>query len=94
MVIQFFRVRTPLSEDEVMAIAQERAHEFRKVPGLIQKYYVKLEPDQYGGIYVWDSRESLAAYRDSELRASIQAAYKALEPPRVEVFDMLFQLRE
>ncbi|GMV93013.1 MAG: hypothetical protein AMXMBFR82_27910 [Candidatus Hydrogenedentota bacterium] len=52
------------------------------------------EPNRYCGIYVWDSKESLAAYRESELAASIPEAYKVTGAPEVEIVDVLFQLRE
>ena len=95
MIIQIIKFETSLSEDEVVATANERADRFRALPGLIQKYYVKLgQPDQYGGVYIWDSMESLAAYRASDLAASIPAAYKVTGPPTIEILDSLFQLRE
>lgn len=69
--------------------------EFRAFPGLLQNYYVTLpEPNQYGGIYLWDSKESLATCRESELAASIPAAYEAKGSPEIDAFDVLFQLRE
>lgn len=95
MIIQIVKLKTSLSEDEVMTIAQERAPQFRELPGLLQKYYVKLgQPNQYGGVYIWDSRESLMAYRESELAATIASAYKGTEPPQIEVHDIMFQLRD
>lgn len=95
MIIQIIRFESALSENEVVATAKERADQFRALPGLIQKYYVKLDqPNEYGGVYIWDSMESLAAYRESDLAASIPAAYKVTGPPTVEILDALFQLRE
>lgn len=95
MVIQIVKFETSLTEAEVLATAMERAHEFRALPGLVQKYYVKLDrPNQYGGVYVWDSADSLKEYRDSELAASIPTAYEVTGKPDVQVLDMLFQLRE
>ena len=65
------------------------------LPGLLQKYYVKMDtPGQYGGIYVWDSRESLLAFRQSDLAASIPEAYEVVEAPDIEILDILFKLRE
>ncbi len=95
MIVQIVRVKTTLPEDEMLAVARERADEFRRIPGLVQKYYVKLgEPNCYAGIYVWASRDALNAYRGSELAASIPTAYKSPEPPMVEIYEGLFQLRE
>lgn len=50
VVIQIVRFESELSEEAVLAVAQSRIEEFRALPGLIQKYYVKLaEPNRYGG---------------------------------------------
>ena len=95
MIIQIIKFETTLSEDEVLSTAKERADQFRSLPGLLQKYYVKLgPPNQYGGVYIWDSMESLKSYRESDLADSIPAAYKVIGPPTVEILDTLFQLRE
>jgi heme-degrading monooxygenase HmoA len=95
MIIQIVKFESALSEDEVLATAKERADQFRSLPGLLQKYYVKLgQPNQYGGVYLWDSMESLSSYRESDLAASIPTAYKVMGPPTVEILDTLFQLRE
>lgn len=94
MIIQFIRFETSLTEDEVLAIARERADQFRALPGLIQKYYVKLDqPNHYGGVYLWDSMESLGAYRQSELAATIPAAYQIVGAPKIEILEGLFHLR-
>ena len=95
MIVQIIKFQTTLSEEEVLAKAKERAPQFQAVPGLVQKYYVKgSEPNQYGGIYVWDSVESLNAYRASDLAASIPQAYEVQGAPSVEILDTLFRLRE
>jgi heme-degrading monooxygenase HmoA len=95
MIIQIIKLKSELSEEELLSVAREREPKFKVIPGLIQKYYVKLEnPGEYGGIYVWDSKESLQAYRESELAASIPQAYQLIEAPNIETADVLFQLRE
>ena len=94
MYILTVKFKTTLSEEEVLATAHERADQFRALAGLIQKYYVKLDqPDHYGGVYIWDSLESMKNYRESELAATIAAAYKVIGKPQVEVLESLFQLR-
>ncbi len=95
MIVQIVKFESGLSEDEALQVAEERVPRFRALPGLIQKYYVKLDqPNHYGGIYIWDSAESLAAYRASDLAASIPAAYKVVGAPTVDVHDALFSLRD
>jgi len=95
MIIQIVKFKTTLSEEEVMAIAKERAPQFQAMPGLLQKYYFKTEqPGEFGGVYIWDSMESLKVYRESDLAASIPVAYKIQGQPVVEIYDTVFQLRE
>jgi hypothetical protein len=38
--------------------------------------------------------ESLATYRESDLAKSIPAAYQLVEPPVIEVGEVLFPLRD
>lgn len=95
MILQVVKLRTELSEEELLEIAHERAPQFRAVPGLVQKYYVRREgPGEFAGVYLWDPQESLAAFRDSDLARSIPEAYRVAEPPAVEVGEVLFPLRE
>lgn len=94
MILQIIKLKSALSEKELLKIAKEREPRFKAIPGLLQKYYVKLgQPGQYGGVYVWDSEESLQSYRESELAASIPEAYELTEPPTLETMDILFKLR-
>jgi heme-degrading monooxygenase HmoA len=95
MFLQIIRLKSHLSEEELSRRAREREPHFKAIPGLLQKYYVKIgESGQFGGIYVWDSQESLNSYRESDLAASIPEAYEIVEPPEIEILDVLFQLRE
>lgn len=95
MILQIVKLKSPLSEEELLSIAHARAPEFRAIPGLVQKYYVNRAGEgEYAGVYVWDSPESLAAFRDSELAKTIAQAYQVSEPPEIEVAPVLFPLRE
>jgi len=87
------KAKTKLSDDEFLKIAKERKPDFEKIPGIIQKYYIKLNPGEFGGVYIWDSMESLKKFKTSKLAATIGNAYKATEPPRTEVVNILFPLR-
>ena len=81
--------------DKLMEKAREREPQFRATPGLLQKYYVKLsEPGQYGGVYIWDSKESAQSFGESELAKGIPEAYEILEAPDIETMEILFQLRD
>lgn len=95
MIIHTVQFESALSEEEVIATANARADEFRALPGLVQKYYVKgSQPNHYGGVYFWDSKESLQAYRESDLAATIAEAYKVKGQPDIQTLDILFELRE
>lgn len=94
MIIQIIKLKSPLPEEELLKRARDREPGFKAIPGLLQKYYVKLgRPGHYGGVYVWDSEESLQAYRASDLAASIPDAYEITGPPDIEILDVIFQLR-
>ena len=95
MILQIIKLKSNLPEEELLNKAREREPRFKAIPGLIQKYYVKTgQSGQYGGIYVWDSPESLQSYRESDLAKSIPEAYEIVEAPNIEIMDILFQLRK
>ena len=94
MIIQIIKLKSSLPEEELLKKARERVPQFKALPGLLQKYYVKTgQPGQYAGIYVWDSPDSLQSYRESDLAKSIPGAYEIVEAPEIEIMDILFQLR-
>ena len=94
MIIQIIRLRSDLSEEALLKTAQERAPQFKALKGLIQKYYVRREgPGAYAGIYVWESKEAMMAYKTSDLAATIPEAYQITGPPEIEIMEGLFQLR-
>lgn len=94
-LILLVRFKSRLSLDEVTRVAEERAPEFRALGGLVQKYYLHdPESGEIGGLYLWDSPEALAEYRESELRASIADAYETEGEPRVDVLRVLMPLRD
>lgn len=94
-IMQIVKLKTELSEEEMLKIAKEREPQFKAISGIIQKYYVKREgPGEYGGVYIWDSLESLERFKKSELAATIPTAYKVVETPVVEIIDIMFELRE
>ena len=94
MILQFIKLKSRLPEEDLLNKAHERKPEFEAIPGLLQKYYVKInEEGHYGGIYVWDSKESLITFKESDLAKSIPQAYEVVETPNVEIMNILFQLR-
>ena len=87
--ILFVRIETELDADAVGQRIEERRPLFADVPGLIRKEFGR-DPQSGSvcGIYFFESEAALAAYRDSELAASIPAAYAASDVRR-EVYQLL-----
>ncbi len=94
-ILQVVKIKSGLSEEDLLKTAKERAEKFRELPGLLQKYYVRLGAEgEYGGYYFWESREAMMNFRESDLPKTMPEAYKLTEPPSVEVYEVMFQLRE
>jgi hypothetical protein len=55
----------------------------------VQKYYLRFpETGEHGGVYLWASRASFDAFRESELARTIPDAYRVEGPPHVELADV------
>ena len=94
MIIQTVKLKSALSETEIQRVMEERAPQFRALPGLLQKYYLRdIQSGDVGAVYIWDSEESLRAYRQSDLARTIASAYQAVEQPRIEIFETILTLR-
>ncbi len=94
MILQFIKLKSDLPEVELLSRARERQGMFQAIDGLLQKYYVKIGPGEYGGLYIWDSIQSLQAFKESDLAKSIPGAYEVKEAPQVEIMEILFKLRD
>lgn len=93
MIISTVKFESALTEQEVYKVAEERLPLFLQIPGLVQKYYVKgAQPNQYAGVYIWDSVESMKKFRESELAATIPLVYKVKGQPQMELGDVFTQL--
>ena len=94
-LIVLVRFKSPLTLEEVTKVMDARIEDFRALSGLTQKYYLQ-DPatGEYGGLYLWSSPEAFTAYRESDLRASIGAAYQTEGEPRVEVLNVIKTLRD
>jgi Putative mono-oxygenase ydhR len=87
--------KSGLSKDEVLKKFDERAYKYREVKGLLQKYYIHEElSNEFGGVYVFDSKENLESFRNSDLAKSIGDTYKYLETPTRKVFNVNLVLYE
>jgi len=92
-VVLFVRIKSDLEFDELERRLLERTPGFLEVPGLVQKIYGH-DPatGDACGIYFFESREALAAFRETYLAKTIPDAYEALDVRR-EVFEVLYALR-
>ena len=91
----FVRLRTDLDRSEIERVMRERAPEFRALEGLEQKYYLEgSEPGEYAGFYLWRSLDDVVHYRESDLAATIAAAYQGIGAPSVDVFKIVMPLRD
>lgn len=91
-VILYVRVDSNLEPEELERRLLERRPRFRDVPGLRQKFYGRdPETGDVCGIYVFDSDEELAAFKETELARTIASAYEAIDVRR-EKYDVLYSL--
>jgi Putative mono-oxygenase ydhR len=90
--ILFVRIDSGLDVDEFERRLIERRPLFREVPGLAQKIYGRDErTGDVCGIYLFESMEALAAFRETELARTIPTAYEAVDVRR-EVYEVLYPL--
>ena len=91
--VLFVRIKSDLDPEELDRRLNERKPRFLEVPGLIQKFYGRDEATgDTCGIYFFESKEALAAFRDTELAKTIPTAYEATDIRR-EVYEVLFPLK-
>jgi hypothetical protein len=83
------KFNSSLQPDELKAVIEKDLYKFRKVPGLLQKYYVmEASSGALGGLYFFESKGARAAFWNSELAKEIPARYGVvLETLRVENYD-------
>ena len=91
--ILYVRIKSDLEPEELDRRLNERKPRFLEVPGLIQKIYGRDEATGDAcGIYFFENKEALAAFRDTELAKTIPTAYEATDIRR-EVYEVLYPLR-
>ena len=93
MLIHIVRFRSALPDQRIAELFQARAREYLTVPGLLQKYYLRFRSGEHGGVYVWDSADSMERFMASELAGSICDVYRVEESVR-DVADVILALRD
>jgi heme-degrading monooxygenase HmoA len=92
MIIHIVRFSSALPADRIRDLFTARAQQYTAVPGLLQKYYLRFDNGQHGGVYVWDSPDSMQAFRASELSRSICDVYQVTEST-LDVAEVVLALR-
>lgn len=90
--ILYVRIKSNLDSKELERRLLERRPRFQEVNGLIQKIYGRNETTgELCGIYFFEDRSDLAAFRETELAKTIPSAYEAVEV-RPETYEVLYPL--
>ena len=62
---------------------EDRADRYLSVRGLVEKIYLRYRATgEYGAVYVWESEQALAEFRESDLGRTIGDAYRVEGSPR------------
>ncbi len=89
MIVSIVRFRSRLPDADIQRLFEERAEGYRQLPGLAEKIYLRFgETGEWGAVYVWESEEALARFRESELAQSIASAYEVEGEARSELADV------
>ena len=57
-----------ISEEDYRGIAESIAPAFANLPGLVSKTWLaNPETNTYGGVYVWQSREAMEDYKETDI---------------------------
>jgi heme-degrading monooxygenase HmoA len=94
MIVSLVRFESKLLDGEVQATFEERSHSYRKVPGLVEKLYLRFrDTGGYGAVYVWESEDDLIRFRETELARSIPTAYRIGGAASFEIADVRLVVR-
>ena len=89
MIISLVRFKSKLDDDDVQAMFEERSDRYRSVPGLVEKLYLRFrDSGEFGAVYVWDSEDALARFRETDLARTIPSAYQVVGTPSFEIGDV------
>ena len=94
MIVSIVRFRSALSAEDVQAKFEERAANYEQIPGLVEKIYLGFgETGEFGAVYVWESEDALARFRESELARSIPDVYRVEGEAHIELADVSLVVR-
>ncbi|MFM8916461.1 MAG: hypothetical protein ACKOGP_01815 [Bacteroidota bacterium] len=92
--VQIVRFKSTLPDSVVFEVIEKRKVEFLKVPGLVQKYYLR-DPKtmEFCGVYMWASEQDFLEFKKTDLSKSSAQAYQIDGTARVELYNMIYPLR-
>ncbi|MEP7109152.1 MAG: YdhR family protein [Ferruginibacter sp.] len=90
------RFKSNYDSEELLHLFQQHLEDFKKVPGLLQKYYLSDENSEtIGGIYVFENKDARAAFWNSELAKAIPATYGVrMETLLVEELEVTIEMMD
>lgn len=92
--VQIVKFKSTLPDSVVFNVIERRKVEFLRVPGLVQKYYLR-DPKsmEFCGVYLWASEQDFLEFKKTELAKSSAQAYQIEGQARVELYNMIYPLR-
>lgn len=88
MIVSIVRFQSGLTDEQVQGLYEARADGYQRVPGLVEKLYLRYRSGEHGAVYVWEDEEALEAFRASDLGRSIGTAYQVEGEPQIELADV------
>jgi heme-degrading monooxygenase HmoA len=93
VIAQIVRFKSRLTDEQVLRQYEARAPQYREMPGLVQKHYLRFtETGEYGAVYLWESEEALNAFEKTELRRTIPDAYEIVGASKIEKAEVVMVL--
>ena len=81
-----FSLRKPISLEEAARAFVSTAPKYRRLPGLVRKYYLRSEDGRRaGGVYLWETRADADALYNGEWRERVKQLYGS--EPEISWFD-------
>jgi len=93
MIAQIVRFKSGLADEQVLALYEARAPQYRALKGLKQKYYLRFrQTNEHGAVYIWESEAALKEFRQSELGQTISSAYEIQGVPDAQIAEVVMTL--
>ena len=100
MIIQIIKLKSAISEEELLQVARERESKFKALPGLIQKYYVhadylthdfskfSVDPASLAFYYGFGARIKEEDDQDSDTRLGMRIPFGLAYYPQTVPFEI------